>query len=69
MHNSLGSKVESKDSDSHDNCDSLGGKESTALSAPSYAATYQAVSQQFDQEEDNIIEGIFPGNDDHALVS
>jgi hypothetical protein len=69
LHNGLGSKGESEDSDSHDNCGSLGGKESTVLSACSYAATYQAVSQQFDQEEDNTIKGIFPGNDDHALVS
>ncbi len=69
LHNGLGSEGESKDSDSHNNRGSSGGKESTALSACLYAATYQAVSQQFDQEEDNIIEGIFPGNDDHALVS
>jgi hypothetical protein len=47
-HNGFGSKGESKDSDSHDNRGSSGGKESAALITPLYAATYQAVSQQFD---------------------
>jgi hypothetical protein len=32
-------------------------------------AIYQAVSGQFDQEEDGIIEGIFPGNLDLSLIS
>ncbi len=32
-------------------------------------AIYQAVSDQFDQEEDGIIEGIFPGNLDLSLIS
>jgi hypothetical protein len=32
-------------------------------------AIYQAVSDQFDREEDGIIEGIFPGNLDLSLIS
>ncbi len=32
-------------------------------------AIYEAVSDQFDQEEDRIIEGIFPGNLDLSLIS
>ncbi len=32
-------------------------------------AIYQAVSDQFDREEDGIIEGIFPGNFDLSLIS
>ena len=42
LYKGLGSKSESKDSDSHNNCGGLGGKESMELSAWSYAATYQA---------------------------
>jgi hypothetical protein len=35
----------------------------------SNTAIYQAVSDQFDREEDGIIEGIFPGNLDLSLIS
>ncbi len=50
LHMGLDSDSEAEDSDSHKGCSSARGSELMSRSARSYAATYQAVSNQFEQE-------------------
>ncbi len=69
LHMGSDSDSEAEDSDSHKDCSSARGSELMSCSACSYTATYQAVSDQFEREEDIIIKGVFPGNYDHALIS